>query len=560
MWMTLLPKDEMNKDELLLASIEILSQFGFIDNSTGNATALAGQDARRIFQYGDVLTIQKLNQLNPHLLMTMTNIGQDTRIGQLYTLFTKQTLRSHDYLHENIHRLQACFKVYYPGFIEVCCSVISAKRVTEDPTKGTWRDHENIVIKMMSALKRLRFNVFLSLHYHEYEFDDPELATNNLLWRIGLEYQEFCDSLCESMNENDRYVARFIEMIDRWANCRDAVRVGDWITLEVEAIDWLPVWKVMKKPLYQLETMRRMAVMYGMSAEEMEYYRMNRFFRMHPNGNFMSYDDFCEKHNYAMKQCSNHPDIEVMCRKSKHLHAASRCAKLLFGYEGKTASSMPSTGDDVDALYNFFVRCKVFEGSTMDTTIELNTSLFADNLSVETFMYSIEKHNIDKLRKKQCTDAENNILSSIWGGEEGTYVDDNCAENLVCAVRDCDLEEDGDNQSIASTSTHGQDKEESEQCHKKRQWKKINKLGASNLFSCNCDTFHDAVNNRITKVKEEGELYATIIGSINYFNQKMKAKTALLEQRCIDRDIRRARKELPHEKEARCSRYRHIKS
>jgi hypothetical protein len=194
----------------------------------------------------------------------------------------------------------------------------------------------------------------------------------------------------------------------------------------------------------------------------------------------------------------------------------------------------------------------------MDTAIDLNTSLFADNLSVETFMYSIEKQNIDRLRKKQCTDAENKILSSIWGGEEGTYVDDNCAEDLVCAVRDCDLEEDGDNRSIASTSTHGQDKEESEQFHKTRQWKKMNKLGASNLFSCNCDTFHDAVNNRITKVKEGDELYSIIIASINYFNKRMKTKMELLQRRCLDREQRINKRELQHEKEVRCSRVRHI--
>ncbi len=123
MWMTLLAKDEMNKDELLLASIKILSQFGFLDSSTGNATALAGQDSRRIFQYGDVLTIQKLNQLHPVLLKTMTHIGQDTRVGELYSLFTKKSLRSHDYLHENIHRLQACYKVYYPGFLR-CAALL----------------------------------------------------------------------------------------------------------------------------------------------------------------------------------------------------------------------------------------------------------------------------------------------------------------------------------------------------------------------------------------------------------------------------------------------------
>ncbi len=67
----------------------------------------------------------------------------------------------------------------------------------------------------------------------------------------------------------------------------------------------------MKKPLYQLKTMRRMEVMYGMSAEELQHHCMNRFFRMHANGNFMSYNDFCEKHNYAMstRWCAENRNI-----------------------------------------------------------------------------------------------------------------------------------------------------------------------------------------------------------------------------------------------------------
>ncbi len=224
---------------------------------------------------------------------------------------------------------------------------------------------------------------------------------------------------------------------------------------------------------------------------------------------------------------------------------------------------MPSTGDDVDALYNYFAWCKVFDRRTIDMPIDLDTGLFADNLSVETFMYSIEKHNIDQLRKKQFTDTENNILSSIRGSEEGTYVRDDCSDcsdnDVVRMLQDRDVEEEGDNQSIASTSINGGDNEENEQRNKTRQWKKMNKLGACNLFSTSSDTFQDAVCNQITKVKEADELYSTIIGSINYFNKKMKAKTALLQQRGLDRDIRVARMELPHEKEARCSRYRYIK-
>jgi hypothetical protein len=141
-WMPLCTKDEMHKKELYLAVIDILEHLGFVDNTLGESTVLNGCAWRRIFQYGDVLTIQKLHQLNPTVLKQMTHIGKDDNVEKIFRLLTETSVRSHDYLHENIHRLQAIFKVYFPGFIDVCCSVIGTKRVGIDPTKGRWRDHE----------------------------------------------------------------------------------------------------------------------------------------------------------------------------------------------------------------------------------------------------------------------------------------------------------------------------------------------------------------------------------------------------------------------------------
>ncbi len=75
--------------------------------------------------------------------------------GDVHKMFTKNSIRSHDdYLHENIHRLQAIYKIYYPGFIEICCHVIGAKRVNIKPTKGSWCDHENMVQYFNAKLEK----------------------------------------------------------------------------------------------------------------------------------------------------------------------------------------------------------------------------------------------------------------------------------------------------------------------------------------------------------------------------------------------------------------------
>ena len=80
------------------------------------------------------------------------------------------------------------------------------------------------------------------------------------------------------------------------------------------------------------------------------------------------------------------------------------------------------------------------------------------------------------------------------------------------------------------------------------------------MFSCDTDTFRDAVKNLMAKEKEEDDLYSTISASVNFFNAKMKKKMVLLKQRRQDRERRVARSEQGHEEEARSSRLMYMSS
>ena len=172
-----------------------------------------------------------------------------------------------------------------------------------------------MALKIATALKHLRLHNFL---HQRAPILDSEHMPIDCLWNFQNEYYDYCQSLLHCPDKNTQYCALFVNAVDHWEICKDAVTIGDWATLEVEAIDWMPVWVAIKKPLYLMETMQRNEINYSLSAEELEYMRMGHFLCMTRNGAFMSYDDFCEKHNYALKQFSNHPDIEVMCGKSRH--------------------------------------------------------------------------------------------------------------------------------------------------------------------------------------------------------------------------------------------------
>ncbi len=546
-WLPLLAKDEMQKDELFLATIDILSQFGMIDTSSGKACVIMGSDFRRMFQFGDVLTVQKLHQLNPSVLRNMTQIGNEVSAQALHKMFTKNSIRSHDYLHENIHRLQAIFKIYYPGFIEICCRVIGAKCVNIDPTKGSWRDHEIMALKMASAIKHLRLHTFLKERSPVLSNADTPI---DRLWKLQIEYSDYCQSLLCCPDEVTRYCALFVDAVDRWENCRDAVRMGDWATLEVEAIDWLPIWLVTKKPLYLMETMRRNEIIYSLEPEELEYLRMGRFVRMTRNGAFMSYDDFCEKHNYAMKQCSNHPDMEVMCRKSRHLHAASRCIKLMVGHSSGKHATIVTTNDDIQAMYKFFLRCGVFR--TSEEARCLDDMAFSQHAIVESFENSVARNKIDRMVSPALSEIETILLSEFHQEEDSdAELEDNDQRNHN---NDDDLILDDDD-SVCSTSTTGGHNKSAEGISATSD---INMLGVKNLFDFNDNSFQDAVRKRSSIVAEEKAWERIIEQSVQYFNAKLKMKTDVLKDRHKTRPERESRVESNHEVMVRQSRLTYI--
>lgn len=563
MWMPLLPRDEMQTEELYLAAIQILEEFGVLDASETNITPVPGFDWRRIFQYGDVLTIQKMHQLNPRILKSMTNIGRVNHAKNIHSMLNETCIRNHDYLHENIHRLQAVFKIYYPGFIEACARVLETKRVGIDPTEGRWKDHEDLTIKIMSALKRLRLDQYIS----ESEMSssgilDSSLSPSENLQRFMSKYDDYCSAMLSSTNEITRYVSRFLIMAEKWYQSKEAVRVADWALLEVESIDWLPVWGFVKKPQYQMEAMRRIEINYQLTAEELEYMRMGRFVRMHSNGNFMSFDDFCEKHNMALKQSLNNADIEVMCSKSRHLHAASRCAKLVLGYQGSSRSCATDAIDDIRALYLFFSNCHVFRNDG-ESSMKLADAIFMSHAVPDRYKNSASsmKKKIERQRHKPLSNLEKRHLLSHKGTDDGTDDDElSCedegsdAENYRSVPR-VDVAEEFENNSVdgggSICGSVGSTKDDKNR--KPRKSTSLEKGGLVDVFSIGSVAVRNAIQNRLTKLNDEKVFHDTILASVNHFQRKVANDVACLKQRDTERSERIGRSEHEYESEVRQS-------
>jgi DNA repair ATPase RecN len=276
------------------------------------------------------------------------------------------------------------------------------------------------------------------------------------------------------------------------------------------------------------------------------------------NGNYMSYDDFCEKHNYAMKQCMNHPAIDVMSKKSRHLHAASRCAKLLFGYAGKSTSTKPDTADDVKALYSFFVRCNVF--SNNDAEEKLDRCLFGRNYSVATFDHCAGRQIIDNQRKLPLTEQENRLMSSFQSEDDSVdgLDDDNNDENYVDAGDEVENIDGDVDDSLSVNSTASEVNSTVSNDENTGKWPSMNKKGLRDLFSVETDRFKSAVRKRMTTIAIAEKYEKTIVDSVKYFNAKMEREMELLRKQRNSRSERMSRNELPHEKAVRLSRMEYM--
>ncbi len=320
--------------------------------------------------------------------------------------------------------------------------------------------------------------------------------------------------------------------------------MGDWASLEVEALDWMPVWALTKKPLYQMETMRRNEINYSLEPEELEYMRMGRFVRLTRNGAFMSYDDFCEKHNYAMKQCGNHADIEVMCRKSRHLHAASRCSKLIVGHENGRHASVPSTKDDIQALYQFFFRCRIFD--TPEEGRFIDDMTFAQHVVIESFGNSNARKRIDLKASPSLSLVEVSLVSALHLEHDSAEYD---AETDFNDHRE-NIALDEDESVITSASTV---QDEAAKVGKS----KLNMMGIINIFDVNAASFHEAVRKRTATVAEAHAWERTIEQSVQYFISKLDNKMIMLKDRNDNRRERISRHKTQHEVIVRQSKVRY---
>jgi hypothetical protein len=318
-----------------------------------------------------------------------------------------------------------------------------------------------------------------------------------------------------------------------------------------------------------MESMRRIEVNYTLSSEELEYMRMGRFVRMHANGNFMSFDDFCEKHNETDTEPPRYKcDV---CRKSRHLHLASRCAKMVFGFEGKSKTCATLATDDIRALYLYFSNCEIFS-NRVDTPSNLNDSVFMTNAVPDRYKNknSDAKKKIEGQRCKPLSTREKRHLSLNGDDSEDDDGDDVKSDNdndddddnddISCNLMRCiDSDDELENNSvdgvgsICGSVVSTDDRPKNVVNGNKRKLTKLEKNGLLDVFSLESIAVKKAIGNQLRKINDDTEFENTIRAAVDHFQQKVATSVATLERRHEERQQRIDRDETADESQVRQS-------
>ena len=349
-----------------------MEDLGFIEKLPNGEYKMASSAlSRTVFQMGDVLTVQKWYQLSFLILKKMTHIGHEDYVEVLlsaYNCFVKVQ----DYLHENIHRVQAIFRLFYGGFIQVIQALLGKTKIRYDPTKGSWEKHETILEEIYYALERLRMELYLKQVGNKLieEFEGESVI--ELFWELQSSFKDFCIELESAKCQLTKMTALFMKYTSDWLICHRSVPVGDWAVNEVFGCKWISFWASTGKHAYLKETKRRNEALYSLPWDLLEYHRVSRFVRASDGSRCTSYDDFCEKHNSYAKQCPKDTDFEKVCLESRHLHAGQCCRKEIFSNKNRK-KSRPSIRANVLVIYKFFKDVGVMQTPDVKSTVDDNT-------------------------------------------------------------------------------------------------------------------------------------------------------------------------------------------
>lgn len=181
------------------------------------------------------------------------------------------------------------------------------------------RVHQHEVVV---SIRRVRLGVFMERYGNDIVQGGIRdgVCVEVVLWQLQESLSEFVLVTERATDEVTRFVALTAKYLESWLACRDSLKVGNPIFIDVEGCDWIPFWAATGKNQYFLEGQRRLEQLNDLDPWMLEYYRYGRFVRFTVDRHCTIHDDHCEKHNFKIKRTPKDPNLPQVQSRSKHLH------------------------------------------------------------------------------------------------------------------------------------------------------------------------------------------------------------------------------------------------
>jgi hypothetical protein len=220
----------------------------------------------------------------------------------------------------------------YGAFLQPIQLALNRRRVTGEPVKGGFQNHELFMLDVYKAAKLLRQRCFLVASSKEDLLMKEGEAPRSYLIRMLDSIKQYDEGWEKSPHEPSRIVALFIKYVKSYCRSKHGISNIDFWVLEKERVEWLGAWKMLNKSTYLKLTCEFIEQVYdeSLSPYFKEILRLNSIAVMTESGKGMSMDDVNEKIMWYLKQAPFTPYIDTACKRSAHTMLEKSCNNQIF--------------------------------------------------------------------------------------------------------------------------------------------------------------------------------------------------------------------------------------
>jgi hypothetical protein len=363
----LIGRNETTTEGMMLANAALLEMLALLI-PVANGKYSVGNNAlnRRVFMYGDALTVSLHSTLHDKILRGITRLGNESYVETLLSVHERIFMQKGQF-HQQIHLLGTIYQQFYGGLMQPFVAENRVKRVNGDPIKGGFQSHDQFAKKMYRSCNRFMFRRLISSGLLD-SITRVEFKSNahRLRWMLD-RYREYRMMWETSDHEPSRMVALFLKSMRCYLRCDKAINKHDVWHLEIESANLLPIWKTFGKNNYlkiQCEFMERCYDDILFPPIYREIMRANNLC-VKPSGHAVAFDEQNENMNLRLKRCPKVDSLDLAIRRSRHLIVGGKAAKELWGDRKRKKITTDrirgnTLEDDIALLEQLLVRCNIF--------------------------------------------------------------------------------------------------------------------------------------------------------------------------------------------------------